>query len=61
MERTNMEIRDIEKTTRGLRRMGTPILRGAQIYYNFIRPHMGLDGELPQMRLESKSRVRTDG
>src|SRR4030042_909182 len=47
MERINGEIRDREKTMRGLKRKRTPILQGYQIYHNFIRPHEGLDGKTP--------------
>lgn len=47
MERINGEIRDREKTMRGLKRNRTPILQGYQIYHNYIRPHEGLDGKTP--------------
>jgi putative transposase len=47
MERINGEIRDREKTMRGLKKKDTPILHGMQIYHNFIRPHEGLDGKTP--------------
>jgi transposase-like protein len=47
MERVNGEIRDREKTMRGLKRNRTPILQGYQIYHNFIRPHEGLNGKTP--------------
>lgn len=47
MERINGEIRDREKTMRGLQRKDTPILKGIQIYHNFIRPHEGLGGRTP--------------
>ena len=47
MERLNGEIRDREKVTRNLKKMNTPILKGEQIYHNFIRPHMALDGKTP--------------
>jgi len=47
MERINGEIRDREKTMRGLQRKDTPILKGMQIYHNYIRPHEGLDGKTP--------------
>jgi transposase-like protein len=46
-ERLNGEIRDREKVTRNLKTMDTPILKGEQIYHNFIRPHMSLDGQTP--------------
>lgn len=47
MERMNGEIRDREKTMRGLKRKRTPILTGYQIFHNYIRPHEGLDGKTP--------------
>jgi transposase-like protein len=47
MERLNGEIRDREKTMRGLKRRRTPILEGMQIYHNFIREHEGLNGKTP--------------
>ena len=50
MERMNGEVRDREKVMRGLKRMDTPILKGAQIYHNFIKPHEGLDGRTPAER-----------
>jgi len=46
-ERLNGEIRDREKVTRNLKTMDTPILKCEQIYHNFIRPHMALDGKTP--------------
>lgn len=30
---------------RGVRKMNTPILKGVQIYHNYIRPHEGLEGK----------------
>jgi hypothetical protein len=50
MERMNGEIRDREKVMRGLKVEETPILKGMQIYHNFIRPHMALNGETPAER-----------
>jgi transposase-like protein len=50
MERMNGEIRDREKTMRGLKTTDTPILKGMQIYHNFVRPHEGLDGDTPAQR-----------
>jgi putative transposase len=47
MERMNGEVRDREKTMRGLKNMDTPILKGAQIYHNYVRPHEGLHGKTP--------------
>ena len=42
MERMNGEIRDREKTMRGLKKVDTPILKGCQIYHNYIREHQAL-------------------
>jgi putative transposase len=47
MERMNGEIRDREKTMRGLKRKRTPMLSGYQIYHNYIRPHEALNGKTP--------------
>jgi putative transposase len=42
MERMNIEIRDREKTMRGLKKVDTPILKGCQIFHNYIREHQAL-------------------
>jgi hypothetical protein len=47
MERLNGEIRDREKVTRNLKKDDTPILKGMQIFHNYVRPHMGLNGKTP--------------
>jgi transposase-like protein len=47
MERFNGELRDREKVTRNLKKADTPILKGLQIYHNYIRPHMALQGKTP--------------
>jgi putative transposase len=47
MERLNGEIRDREKTMRGLKTKDTQILAGYQLFHNYIRPHEGLDGKTP--------------
>jgi len=47
MEQFNGEIRDREKTMRGLKTKDTPILVGYQIFHNYVRPHEGLDGKTP--------------
>ena len=63
MERMNGEIRDREKTMRGLKRNRTPILQGYQIYHNFIRPHEGLNGKTPAeacgITVEGKNKWQT--
>ncbi len=47
MERLNGELRDREKVMRGLKRADTPILRGYQLFHNYIRPHDALGGKTP--------------
>lgn len=47
MERLNGEIRDREKVTRNLKTSNSPILTGLQIYHNYVRSHMALDGQTP--------------
>ncbi len=47
MERMNGEIRDREKTMRGLKMDATTILTGYQLFHNYIRPHEALDGKTP--------------
>ena|SRR5712692_10589927 len=47
MERMNGEVRDREKVMRGLKNTDSPILKGVQVYHNFIKPHMGLGGRTP--------------
>lgn len=63
MERFNGEIRDREKTMRGLKTKETPILSGYQIFHNYIRPHEGLDGKTPSeacgIKIEGKNKWLT--
>lgn len=47
MERLNGEIRDREKTMRGIKKTNTPILTGYQLYHNYFREHEGLAGKTP--------------
>ena len=37
-------IREREKIMHGLKKDDTPFVEGSRIYYNFIRPHLGLYG-----------------
>ena len=50
MERLNGEVRDREKVMRGVKKADTPILKGYQIFHNFVRPHEGLNGQTPADR-----------
>ena len=61
MERLNGEIRDREKTMRGLKIKETPILQGYQIYHNYVRPHMALDGKTPAEACGIKVEEKTNG
>jgi transposase-like protein len=47
MERMNGEIRDREKVVRGVKREDSPLLTGLQLYHNYVRPHMALEGRTP--------------
>jgi transposase-like protein len=47
MERMNGEIRDRERVMRTLEKADSPILEGYQIFHNYIRPHMALEGRTP--------------
>lgn len=47
MERMNAETRDREKVIRGIKNKDTPILKGYQLYHNYIRPHEALKGKTP--------------
>ena len=40
-------IRERNKTQRGLEDEYSPFIRGHQLYYNFIRPHVSLGGFTP--------------
>ncbi len=47
MERLNGEVHDREKVMRGLKITNTPVLAGYQIYHNYFRPYMALNGKTP--------------
>jgi transposase-like protein len=47
MERLNGEIRDREKVVRGVKKSNSPLIEGLQLYHNYVRPHMALDGRTP--------------
>jgi transposase-like protein len=57
MERMNGEVRDREKTMRGLKKMDTPILKGYQLFHNYIREHEALKGKTPA----EKCGIKIDG
>jgi putative transposase len=47
MERMNGEIRDREKVVRGVKKNDSPLIDGYQIYHNYVRSHMALEGKTP--------------
>ena len=51
-ERMNGEVRDRERTMRELKKMDTPILKGYQLYHNYIREHEALNGKTPAENAE---------
>jgi putative transposase len=63
MERLNGEVRDREKVTRGLKKVDSPLLKGYQIYHNYIREHEGLNGKTPAekcgIKIEGKDKWMT--
>lgn len=54
----NGEIRDREKTMRSLKKVDTPILKGLQIYHNYIRGHHGLQ---EKMTRAEKAGIKIEG
>ena len=47
MERLNGEFRDREKIVRGIKKDDSVLIGGYQMFHNYLRPHMGLDGKTP--------------
>jgi hypothetical protein len=43
----NGTLRKRIKVQRGWKAMDTPIAEGQRIAYNFVKPHMALDGQTP--------------
>ena len=41
------KFRDREKVVRGLKSDESPLLKGIQIYHNFVKPHESLEGKAP--------------
>jgi putative transposase len=63
MERMNGEVRDRENVMRGLKKVDTKILPGYQIYHNYFRPHMALNGKTPAekcgIKIEGENKWQT--
>jgi transposase-like protein len=50
VERLNGTVRERNKVMRGLKNENTPISKGFQIYYNFVKPHQSLNGQTPAQK-----------
>lgn len=48
MERLNGEVREREKIMRGINKKETPILKGYQIFHNYVRELFGLNDITPE-------------
>jgi transposase-like protein len=63
MERFNEEVREREKVMRNIKKDDSAILSGYQIYHNFVRPHMALDGKTPSelcgLKVEGENKWKT--
>jgi len=47
MERLNSTIRERTKVTRAWKKHKTPLAEGQRIHYNFVKPHIALEGQTP--------------
>jgi transposase-like protein len=47
IERMNGTLRERIKVQRGWKSMKTPLAEGQRIHYNFVKPHVALDGQTP--------------
>lgn len=59
MERINDTIRDREKTFRGLKSFDSPVIKGFQVYYNYMRKHEAINktpAEQALIRVDGKSK-----
>lgn len=63
VERLNGTLRERTKVTRGWKTGKTPITEGQRIHYNFVKPHMALDGKTPAeasgIKIEGKNKWLT--
>jgi len=63
MERMNGEIRDREKTMRGLKVDSPTVLQRYQLFHNYISPRLSLDGKTPAeacgITIEGKDKWKT--
>ena len=57
MERMNGEFRDREKVIRGIKKTDSVMFDGYQLFHNYLRSHMALDGKTPA----EKCGIRIEG
>lgn len=50
IERLNGTIRERTKVVRGWKKHNSPLAEGQRIQYNFVKPHMALEGQTPAQR-----------
>lgn len=50
IERLNGTLRERVKVQRGWKTAKTPIAEGQRIQYNFVKPHMALEGKTPAQK-----------
>lgn len=58
MERLNGTLRERTKVVRAWKKHKTPLAEGQRIHYNFVKPHLALEGQTPAIAagLEIKGR-----
>lgn len=56
MERMNGEFREREKVMRGVKKDDSVMFDGYQLFHNYLRPHMALDGKTPAEKCGIKIR-----
>jgi hypothetical protein len=57
----NGETRDREKVVRGVKKDDSPLIKGLQIYHNYMRPCMSLNGKTPAEQARITIREITNG
>jgi hypothetical protein len=61
IERMNGEIRNREKIMHGLKKEQTTVLKGYQIYHNYVRPHESSVEKHIQKYAVSRWKAKTNG
>ena len=61
IERLNGTLRERIKVQRGWKTMKTPLAEGQRIQYNFVKPHMALEGQTPAQAAGVGIAPRTSG